>query len=83
MKLYGLQKLTLLDFPEKVAGMEDVSDEMESAFERIPYTFPPISLLNDPKSSTNTDDLRFELRETAQKLIAILKSFNIDAKPLG
>lgn len=72
-----------VDAPEKVTGMEDVSEELESAFERIPYTFPPISLLNDPKNSDNTEDLRFELRETAQKLIAILKSFNIDAKPMG
>ena len=72
-----------VDSPEKLTGMEDVSEEMESAFERIPYTFPSVSLLNDPKSSENADDLRFELRETAQKLIAILKSFNIDAKPMG
>lgn len=72
-----------VDSPEKLTGMEDVSDEIEDAFERIPYTFPPISLLNDPKSSDNADDLRYELRETAQKLIAILKSFNIDAKPMG
>ena len=72
-----------VDSPEKLTGMEDVSEEMKSAFERIPYTFPSISLLNDPKSSENADDLRFELRETAQKLIAILKSFNIDAKPMG
>ena len=72
-----------IDSPEKLTGMEDVSEEMESAFERIPYTFPPISLLNDPKFSDNADDLRYELRETAQKLIAILKSFNIDAKPMG
>lgn len=74
---------TYVDAPEKLTGMEDVSDEMESAFERIPYTFPPISLLNDSKSSDNAEDLRYELRETAQKLIAILKSFNIDAKPMG
>jgi len=72
-----------VDSPEKLTGMEDVSEEMESAFERIPYTFPSVSLLNDPKFSDNADDLRFELRETAQKLIAILKSFNIDAKPMG
>ncbi len=72
-----------VDAPEKLTGMEDITDEMENAFERIPYTFPPISLLNDPKSSDNAEDLRYELRETAQKLIAILKSFNIDAKPMG
>lgn len=72
-----------VDAPEKLTGMEDVSDEMETAFERIPYTFPPISLLNDPKGGDNAEDLRYELRETAQKLIAILKSFNIDAKPMG
>ncbi len=78
-----LQEHKYVDAPEKVTGMEDVSDELESAFERIPYTFPPISLLNDPKGADNAEDLRFELRETAQKLIAILKSFNIDAKPMG
>ncbi|MBO5734319.1 MAG: DNA translocase FtsK [Clostridia bacterium] len=72
-----------VDAPEKLTGMEDVTDEMETAFERIPYTFPPVSLLNDPKGGDNTEDLRYELRETAQKLIAILKSFNIDAKPMG
>ena len=72
-----------IDAPEKLTGMEDVTDEMETAFERIPYTFPPLSLLNDPKGGDNAEDLRYTLRETAQKLIAILKSFNIDAKPMG
>ncbi|MBR2500151.1 MAG: DNA translocase FtsK 4TM domain-containing protein [Clostridia bacterium] len=31
--------------PEKVTGMEDVTEEIEQAFERIPYTFPDLNLL--------------------------------------
>lgn len=79
----GAAEPKYVDSPEKLTGMEDVSDEMESAFERIPYTFPSVSLLNNSQSTDNAEDLRYELRETAQKLIAILKSFNIDAKPMG
>ena len=66
--------------PEKVTGMEDVTEEVEQAFERIPYTFPDLNLLNEPSDNDSSDISRTELKETAQKLIATLKSFNVDAK---
>lgn len=66
--------------PEKVTGMEDVSAEMEQAFERIPYTFPDLNLLNLPPQNENSEASKQEIKETAQKLVATLKSFNVDAK---
>jgi len=72
-----------VDAPKRLTGMEDVSEEIEEVFERIPYTFPPVSLLS---SATPTDDdanSRTELRETAQKLITTLKSFNVETKLLN
>lgn len=63
--------------------MEDVSEEMEDVYERIPYTFPSLSLLDDIAPSGDDALSRTELRETAQKLIATLKSFNVDAKLLN
>ena len=66
--------------PEKVTGMEDVTEEIEQAFEKIPYTFPDISLLNKSADGDSGDVSRTELKETAQKLVATLKSFNVDAK---
>ncbi len=66
--------------PEKVTGMEDVTEEIEQAFEKIPYTFPGISLLNKSADGDSGDVSRTELKETAQKLVATLKSFNVDAK---
>ncbi len=73
----------IVDAPKKLSGMEDVSEEMEDVFERIPYTFPSVSLLNDVDDSGDDSNSRTELRETAQKLIATLKSFNVDAKLLN
>ena len=73
----------IVDAPEKLTGMEDVSEEIEEVFERIPYTFPSVSLLNNASSSGDDLNSRTELRETAQKLIATLKSFNVDAKLLN
>ena len=60
---------------------EDISQEMEEAFEKIPYTFPDFDLL-DKKSAALSADSREELRETASKLIATLRSFNVDAELL-
>lgn len=73
----------IVDAPEKLTGMEDVSEEMEDVFERIPYTFPSVSLLNNAKNNSDDFNSRTELRETAQKLIATLKSFNVEAKLLN
>ena len=73
----------IVDAPKKLTGMEDVTDEMEDVFERIPYTFPSVSLLNNSDNSGDDSNSRTELRETAQKLIATLKSFNVDAKLLN
>ncbi len=75
---YEREKKELI--PEKVTGMEDVTDEIEQAFERIPYTFPDLKLLNESNSGDTSDISRTELKETAQKLITTLKSFNVDAK---
>jgi len=66
--------------PEKVTGMEDVTEEIEQAFERIPYTYPDIRLLNEPSGVDSSDLSRTELKETAQKLVTTLKSFNVEAK---
>ena len=73
----------IVDSPKRLTGMEDVSEEMEDVYERIPYTFPSVSLLNDADSSFDDSNSRTELRETAQKLITTLKSFNVDAKLLN
>ena len=73
----------IVDAPKRLEGMEDVSDEIDDYFERIPYTFPDISLLDDADDAGDDSSSRGELRETAQKLIATLKSFGVDAKLLN
>ncbi len=71
-------------FPEKVQGMIDVSSEIEEEiYEKIPYTFPDYDLLDDAKGGNDSVNSRDELKETAQKLIATLKSFNVNAKLLN
>lgn len=79
----GVPEPKYVDAPERLTGMEDVSEEMEKVFERIPYTFPSVELLEDPSLSGEEENSRTELRETAQKLITTLKSFNVDAKLLN
>ncbi len=73
----------IVDAPQRLTGMEDVSEEMEDVFERIPYTFPSVSLLENSSGAGDDSASRSELRETAQKLIATLKSFNVEAKLLN
>ncbi len=73
----------VVDAPQRLTGMVDVSEELEDVYERIPYTFPSVSLLNDGNTIGEDANSRTELRETAQKLIATLKSFNVDAKLLN
>ncbi len=73
----------IVDAPKRLEGMEDVSEEIEEVFERIPYTFPDVSLLENPSNGNDDASSRSELRETAQKLIATLKSFNVEAKLLN
>ena len=71
-------------YPEKLEGMIDVSAEIEEEiFEKIPYTYPDYDLLDDVSGTTNNENSRNELKETAQKLIATLKSFNVEAKLLN
>lgn len=70
-------------YPEKVEGMEDISDEIEEVFEKIPYEYPSFDLLDDTAASTDSSHSRSELRETAQKLVSTLKSFNVEAKLLN
>ncbi len=70
-------------YPEKVEGMEDISGEIEEVFEKIPYEYPDLDLLDDVAASSDSSNSRSELRETAQKLVATLKSFNVEAKLLN
>ncbi len=72
-----------VDAPKRLTGMEDVSEEIEEVFERIPYTFPPVSLLSSAAPTDDDANSRTELRETAQKLITTLKSFNVETKLLN
>ncbi|MBR4874394.1 MAG: DNA translocase FtsK [Clostridia bacterium] len=72
-----------VDAPKRLTGMEDVSEEIEEVFERIPYTFPPVSLLSSATPTDDDSNSRTELRETAQKLITTLKSFNVETKLLN
>ncbi len=61
----------------------EISSELEEAFERIPYTYPSFDLLDKNNDSSDSADSRAELKDTATKLIATLKSFNVDAKLLN
>ncbi len=61
----------------------EISSELEEAFEKIPYTYPDLDLLNKNDDSLDSADSRAELKETATKLIATLKSFNVEAKLLN
>ena len=72
-----------VSFPEKVEGMEDISGEIEEVFEKIPYEYPDLDLLDDAVGSSDNSNSRNELKETAQKLVATLKSFNVEAKLLN
>ena len=70
--------------PEKVEGMIDVTEEIEEElYERIPYTYPDVNLLDDFGTGSDNANSRNELKETAQKLISTLKSFNVEAKLLN
>ncbi len=68
---------------ELVETEETEEDEFGEIVERIPYTFPSVDLLEDSSISSDSDSSRTELRETAQKLVSTLKSFNVDAKLLN
>ncbi len=65
-----------------VEETEEIAQEFEEVFEKIPYTYPDMSLLNNVSNSSDMDS-RAELKDTATKLIATLKSFNVDAKLLN
>ncbi|MBQ2695852.1 MAG: DNA translocase FtsK [Clostridia bacterium] len=66
-----------------VEETEEIAQELEEAFEKIPYTYPDVTLLNNASSAMDSADSRAELKDTATKLIATLKSFNVDAKLLN
>ena len=70
---------------EEIAEIEEIEEEDEfgEIVERIPYTFPSVDLLEDNSQSSDSESSRTELRETAQKLVSTLKSFNVDAKLLN
>lgn len=63
----------------KRAGEEAVDISREN--NHIPYIFPKTSLLNDPPKSADSSDPT-ALRELSNKLVATLKTFNIDVKVL-
>lgn len=69
---------------EKDEEQEDNSAipvEIEPAYELLPYTFPPIGMLQKPNpgaAKVNGDDLR----ELAKKLVSALHSFGVEAKVL-
>ena len=59
-----------------------IDSEMDGAIEKPPveYVFPPLSLLKAAKPTS--EDKRREMRETAQKLMEVLKDFGVEAKLL-
>ena len=59
--------------------IEVTDDEIETDF--IPYTFPPMDLLDKAKSSTSADRPE-DLRTQAKKLVDTLASFGVEAKVL-
>lgn len=63
----------------KRAGEEAVDISREN--NHIPYVFPMTSLLNDPPKGSDSSDPS-ALRELSNKLVATLKTFNIDVKVL-
>jgi S-DNA-T family DNA segregation ATPase FtsK/SpoIIIE len=46
----------------------------------IPIVSDPNYQNNDQKKNNNTTNINQSIKETAQKLVATLKSFNVDAK---
>ncbi len=72
---------------EEAQKSEENQDKEEDEFgeivERIPYTFPSVDLLDEKNSNADNEASRTELRETAEKLISTLKSFNVEAKLLN
>ncbi len=71
-----------LDTGEESLAETDGS-EFAPVYERIPYTFPPLDLLDDADSGMGSEESRNEIKETAQKLVSTLKSFNVDVKLLN
>lgn len=61
---------------------EKYNNELNEAIEKpvVKYVFPPISLLNNKKSTSA--DHRDEMRRTAEKLITVLDDFGVKAKLL-
>lgn len=64
------------------AEQKKIDSEMDGAIEKPPveYVFPPLSLLKAAKPTS--EDKRREMRETAQKLMEVLKDFGVEAKLL-
>ncbi len=62
---------------------EEIVQELDDAFEKIPYTYPDITLLDRASVDVDSADSRMELKDTATKLISTLKSFNVEAKLLN
>lgn len=64
------------------AEQKKIDTEMDGAIEKPPveYVFPPLSLLKAAKPTS--EDKRREMRETAQKLMEVLKDFGVEAKLL-
>ncbi len=62
---------------------DEIVQELDEAFEKIPYTYPDITLLDRSSIDFDSADSRAELKDTATKLISTLKSFNVEAKLLN
>lgn len=76
-KLEDLVKRASNEFSEKV--IKDVDDDFNSGEKLNGYCFPPISLLNSPKSSENLD-VSNELRANAATLVDTLRSFGVETR---
>ncbi len=69
--------------PLTLEEKEEIAQEFEEVFEKIPYTYPTFSLLDSAENGEDLEDSRQELKENASKLISTLKSFNVEAKLLN
>lgn len=77
-------KREVKDRADKITDSEkqSFSEELDTALEKehIEYVFPPLDLLD--KASGAGNDMRVEMRRTAENLISVLSDFGVKAKLL-
>lgn len=73
-----VQKAETITNSEKDAFADELDQAMTE--EKTEYIFPSLELLNQPRNVNS--DTRREMYETANRLIEILKNFNVEAKLL-